>query len=232
MRHPVNLRHLFDALPAACLVALLTGCTATPEPPAWQSSAHASLQNFSSAYLTGNTRVAEAEFARARNELSATGRASLVAQAELVRCATRVASLEFEPCTGFQAIAQDAGPAERSYAAYIAGRWQDLDQAQLPAHHRAVVATASKGAAAVGKSQLSGIEDPLALLVAAGALLQTGLLTPSDIELATETASSMGWRRPLLAWLGIQAQRAQQAGAHDEYALIQRRMTLVANKPQ
>lgn len=233
MRHLANLRHLlFDAFPAASLVALLAGCAATPEPPAWQSGAHASLQNFSSAYLSGKTRVAEAEFAHARSELSSTGRASLVAQAELIRCATRVASLEFEPCTGFQAIAQDTGPTERSYAAYIAGRWQDLDQAQLPAHHRAVVAAAGKGAAAGGKSQLGGIDDPLARLVAAGALLQAGLLTPADIELATETASSMGWRRPLLAWLGVQAQRAQQAGAYDEYARIQRRMALVADKPQ
>ena len=214
---------------AALLAALLTGCASKPEPPAWQSSAHGSLQNFSSAYLSGNTRVADLEFARARSELAATGRASLVAQAELIRCSTRVASLEFDPCTGFQAIAQDAGPAEHAYAAYIAGRWQDLDPALLPAHHRALLTRATP---AGDKSQLAGIDDPLAVLVAAGALLQNGRLTPADIELATETASEQGWRRPLLAWLGVQAQRAQQAGALDAHARIQRRIGLVGNLPK
>jgi ABC-type amino acid transport substrate-binding protein len=214
---------------AALLAALLTACASKPAPPAWQSSAHESLQSFTSAHLSGNTRVADIEFARARSGLAATGRAGLVAQAELIRCATRVASLEFGPCSGFEAIAEDAGPAERSYAAYIAGRWQGLDPALLPVHHRALV---TMTAAAGGQSRLSGIDDPLALLVAAGALLQNGLLTPADIELATETASAQGWRRPLLAWLGVQAQRAQQAGALDVYARIQRRIGLMANVPQ
>jgi hypothetical protein len=211
---------------AASLAALLVGCAAKPETPAWQSSAHGSLQSFSSAYLRGDTRIADIEFARARSELAATGRASLVAQAELTRCAARVASLLFEPCAGFQAIAVDAGPAERSYAAYIAGRWDGLDPTLLPAHHRALL---TKGASADGKSQLSGIDDPLARLVAAGALLQNGRLAPADIELATETASEQGWRRPLLAWLGVQAQRAKQVGALDVYARIQRRIELVGN---
>lgn len=212
-------------LTAAFLVAAITGCASTPAPPAWQANAYGALQSFSSAYLGGNTRIADVEFARARNELSATGRASLVAQAELIRCATRVASLEFEACTGFQALAADVGPAEHSYAAYIAGRWQELDAALLPAHHRALLTRSPAG----DKSQLAGIDDPLALLIAAGALLQNGRLTPADITLATETASEQGWRRPLLAWLGVQAQRAQQAGAHDAYARIQRRIGLVAN---
>ncbi len=209
--------------------ALLAACASTPAPPAWQSNAYGALQDFSSAYLSGNTRVADVEFARARRELSATGRATLVAQAELIRCATRVASLEFGPCIGFDAIAEDADPAERAYASYISGRWQGLDPALLPAHHRALLNTTVP---ADGKSRLAGIDDPLALLVAAGALLQNGRITPADIELATETASSQGWRRPLLAWLGVQAQRAQQAGAQDVYARIQRRIGLVTNTPK
>ncbi|HEV2610316.1 MAG TPA: hypothetical protein VGU61_08620 [Noviherbaspirillum sp.] len=211
------------------IFAALAGCASTPAPPAWQSSASSALRSYSTAYLSGNTRVADLEFARARSELAATGRADLVAQAELIRCATRVASLEVGPCTGFQAIADDVSPAERSYAAYIAGRWQDVDPALLPTHHRALV---SASAPAIGKSLLSEIEDPLSRLVAAGALLQNGRLTPADMEVATETASSQGWRRPLLAWLGVQAQRAQQAGAQDVYTRIQRRIELVSGNPK
>ncbi len=222
----IAMKILFSSL-SLLLATVLTGCSSTPAPPAWQSSASSSLQSFSSAYLSGNTRVADLEFARARTELAATGRADLVAQAELIRCAARVASLEIGPCTGFQAIADDVGPAERTYAAYIAGRWQDVDPALLPAHHRAVV-----NGPGAGKTILGDIEDPFSRLVAAGALLQYGRLTPADMEIATETASSQGWRRPLLAWLGVQAQRAQQAGALDAYARIQRRIELVSGKPK
>ena len=75
------------------------------------------------------------------------------------------------------------------------------------------------------------IADPLARLVAAGAPLQAGRLTPADIAAATETASAQGWRRPLLAWLGVQAQRAQEAGDRDAAARIQRRIEL-ASKPR
>jgi hypothetical protein len=217
------------ALCAALLSLTLAGCASTPAPPAWKANAHAALQSFAAAYLAGNTRIADIEFARARSELAATGRAELVAHAELLRCATRVASLEFDDCPEFQAIAADLGPAEHSYAAYIAGRWDGLDPAQLPAQHRALVAAATP---AGGKSRLTGIDDPLARLVAAGALLQNGRLVPDDIEVATETASAQGWRRPLLAWLGVQAQRAQQAGAHDVHARIQRRIELVSNNPR
>jgi len=214
---------------AVLLAALLSGCASTPEAPAWQSSAYGSLQSFSSAYLSGSSRIADIEFARARSELAATGRADLVAQAELIRCAARVASLEFDSCAGFQAIAEDAGPAEHAYAAYIAGRWQGIDAALLPEHHRALLTGAAPSGAT---SRLAGIDDPLARLVAAGALLQNGQLAPADIELATETASAQGWRRPLLAWLGVQAQRARQAGALDAHARIQRRIGLVGNLPK
>jgi hypothetical protein len=228
MKLPAYLLPMFSA---GLAVLLLAGCAGTPAPPAWQSSAQTSLQGYSSAYLSGDTRIADYEFARARRALASTGRADLVAQAELIRCATRVASLEFDRCTGFEAIAADAAPAERSYAAYIAGRWDGLDPALLPAHHRALLAGSPSGAAN-DKSRLGGIDDPLARLVAAGAMLQNGRLTPADIEVATETASEQGWRRPLLAWLGVQAQRARQAGAQEALMRIERRIRLVTETPK
>lgn len=65
------------------------------------------------AYLQGNSRVEGVEFARARTEISSTGRIDLMARAELLHCASHVASLVFEPCTGFEKLRQDAAPAER-----------------------------------------------------------------------------------------------------------------------
>ena len=63
--------------------------------------------------------------------------------------------------------------------------------------------------------------------IAAGILLRTHRLEPSVLSLATQTASEQGWRRPLLAWLGVQAKLAEDRGNLDELAKIRRRMDLL-----
>lgn len=209
---------------AAALVtaaALLAGCAGRPPPPAWQANAHGALASFSTAYLSGRTRLADIEFARARSEIAATGRPDLLARAELVRCAARVASLEFDDCPGFQALAADAGAPEHAYAKYLGGDWPGVDPALLPVQHRAVLTGGD--AAAV----LAGIEEPMARLVAAGILFRLGRLPPAGIATASETASANGWHRPLLAWLGIQASRAEAAGDGDAAARFRRRIDVI-----
>ncbi len=204
---------------AACLAFLLAACAGGPTPPDWQVNAQLSLNNFEKSWLTGNTRAAEAEFAHARAELAATGRADLVARAELVRCAVRTASLEFDDCPGFQALAADALAPERAYAAFLAGRWEGLDAALLPEPQRGVVS---------GVAGLPGpAAEPLSRLVAAGVLLRSGRLTPAGIASAIETASANGWRRPLLAWLRVEEKRAAAAGDAQAQAAIGRRIRLV-----
>ncbi len=205
-------------------VALMSACASKPVPPDWQANAHGALKDFSSAYLTGNSRIANVEFARARSEIARTGRADLIARAELVRCANRVASLEFDNCAGLAGLADDAGPAERAYADFLAGRWQNINAQALPAQHRALTAASNEAAR---NAALAGMQDPLAQLVATGVLFHIGQLAPAGIAAAVNTASEQGWRRPLLAWLGVQAQRADAAGDTDAKARIQRRMALV-----
>lgn len=217
---------------------LLSACASKPVPPDWQANAYAALKGFSAAYLSGNTRLADHELARARFEIASTGRADLLARAELTRCAVRVASLEFDDCAAYQPLAADAHASEQAYAAFLSGRWGALDAALLPAQHRALVLQAASDKAtdrpaspAPAASLLSAMEDPLARLVAAGVLLQTKRLTAVDILAATETASAQGWRRPLLAWLGLQRQRATDAGDMAAAARLQRRMDLVLQAP-
>lgn len=206
------------ALLAAAALAL-AACAGGPVPPDWQANAHGSLEDFTAAYLAGNQRVADFEFTRGRAELARTGRADLVARAELSRCAAQVASLEFDDCPGFAALAAEATAAERAYGAFLAG--QASDPALLPAHYRGVLAGRPEAAA------LSAIAAPLPRLIAAGVLLRTGRLPPAGIDLAIDTASAQGWRRPLLAWLGVQAQRAEAAGDTEAATRIRRRMELV-----
>lgn len=201
------------------LAALLGACASGPSPAEWQLSAQAALRDAVQAYLVGNDRAADAWFTRARADIASTGRPDLLARAELVRCAARVASLDIDACPAYQALAADAAPAERAYATYLSGRWQGLDTALLPPQHRAVPSS--------GSPAMVAIQDPLAQLVAAGALLQAGQLSPAGVATAVDTASAQGWSRPLLAWLGMQRQRAEAAGQSEEAARLRRRMDLV-----
>ena len=89
---------------------LLAACGNTPKAPDWQLEAKGSLERSVAAYLEGNNRIDTAELARARSQLSRTGRADLLGTAELLHCATRVASLVFEPCAGFESLRVDATP--------------------------------------------------------------------------------------------------------------------------
>ncbi len=200
---------------------LLAACAGTAPPPDWQLNAQGALERAEEAYLTGNSRIEAVEFARARAEIARTGRADLLARAELVRCASRIASLVLDECTGFDRLAQDAAAPEQAYARYLAGQAGPQDSVLLPAQHRAMTANGAGGAA------LAALEDPLSRLVAAGVLMRTGRADPQTITLAIDAASAQGWRRPLLAWLGVLAQRAEQAGDSDAVARIRRRMMLV-----
>jgi hypothetical protein len=217
---------------AACLALALTAamvvaaCGSTPPAPDWQMNAKSSLERAVQAYLAGNDRLEALEFARARAELARTGRTDLLARAELTRCAARVAGLVFEDCPGFAALAQDAPPAERAYADYLAGRIGAADVALLPEAHRGVAA-GNAGADALGR-----VTDPVARLVAAGVLLRSGRAEPAMYGVAADTASAQGWTRPLLAWLGVQAQRADAAGEATEAARLRRRIALIAPEPR
>ena len=205
-----------NVLMTALLV--LAGCASHPAPPSWQPNAKDALDGFTDDYLRGNTGAANAEFARARRETSSTGRPDLVAQVELVRCGVLAASLEFDACPGFAALAGDATPRQRMYAAYLDGRWDGLDAAALPEQHRPVVAGGAIG----------DVADPLARLVAAGAAFKAGRIAAGDIDAALAAASRQGWRRPLLMWLGVARERARGAGDLDAVKRIERRIALAS----
>ena len=177
---------------------LLAGCGSSPMPPQWQGDAAQAMASFQRAYLTGDTARAETEFREARKQLTSTGRADLVARAELVRCATRSASLEFDDCPGFTAL-QDATPENVRYADYL-----------------------------LGKSTYRGSDEPLSRLVAESVRFRTGGIDPAGISRAVEIASAQGWRRPLLAWLGVQLKRAEASGDSETADRIRRRMALVS----
>jgi hypothetical protein len=186
-------------LPLWVCVLLVAACASGPQAPDWQANAAQALQSFQRHYFAGNTSAAEAEFKNARAELARTGRADLIARAELVRCAVRMASLEFDDCSGFEALRYGARAEELAYAEYLGGRGRH-----------------------------SASDDPLSRLVAAAVQLKTGVISPGSISSAVDIASAQGWRRPLLAWLGVQEKRASDAGDNETAARIRRRIDLIS----
>jgi hypothetical protein len=205
--------------PVFLVVALcsLAACSSSPRPPDWQVEAKSAIERSVAAYMEGNSRVEAAELARVRSQLSRTGRPDLLATAELLHCASRVASLVFEPCAGFEPLRADATPSQRAYADYLRGQAQAETIALLPPAQRAAAGDAGA---------LQAIADPLSQLLAAGVLLQTGRASPAVVALAIDTASAQGWRRPLLAWLGAGLQRAEQGGDAQEAARLRRRIAI------
>lgn len=209
---------------AALGAALLAACSSAPLPPDWQLQAKPALETALQLDLEGDSRAAQREFERARALLARTGQPALVARAELMRCAARVASLDFAACDGFEHWRAEAPAAERAYADHLAGRALEAPQRELlPAAQRGAAAAI----AARGTVSVAAIDDPQSRLIAAALLLRAGLADPATLELAAETASAQGWRRPLLAWLGVLAQRAERAGAGDEAQRLRRRIELV-----
>jgi hypothetical protein len=182
-------------------ILLLSACGGGPQPPEWQSNAANALGAFQSLYLRGDTRAAQIEFERARAELQSTGRGDLLARAELIRCAARAASLEFDNCPGFEKLRADAGAEELAYADFLAGR-------------------AARAAA----------QEPLSRLVFLAVQFNSGKTSPESIASAIDLASAHGWRRPLLAWLGVQEKRAEAAGDRAAAERIRRRIALISGK--
>jgi len=211
-------------LPMA-LALMLAACASHPPPPDWQLNAKAASERSVAAYLSGNARVDAQELERARSEIARTGKAYLLARIELTRCAAQAASLVFGPCAGFEALRADADAAQRAYADYLAARIAAPDIALLPEPQRAV-ATGGQGDAP-NVAALRVIDDPLSRLVAAGVLFEAGRADPQVITIAIDTASAQGWRRPLLAWLGVELRRAEQAGAVEDADRLRRRIALV-----
>jgi len=176
----------------------LAGCASAPPPADWQLNARGALAQYERYYFAGESEIAEKEFLSAKREISRTGRIDLVARAELLRCAVRAASLEFDDCPAFEALRGEASAQDAAYAEYLAGR---------------------------GKHAAS--DTPLSRLVAAAVQLKAGTLTPQSIAGAVEAASAQGWRRPLLAWLSVQEKRAEAAGETAAAQRIRKRIELI-----
>ena len=210
-------------LAATLMLVFLAACGGKP-PPDWKMNAVSALEGYEKRWLEGESQVAELGFARARAEIARTGRLDLAARAELIRCATRVASLDFAPCGEYDKLAAYAIPADAAYARFLGGDWQGLEAKQLPTQYSSLLGAKDENQRNRAAQEIS---DPLSRLIAAALLFKTTQITPETLAKAAETASEQGWRRPLLAWLHVQLKRAEAMGDEAATAKLKKQIELV-----
>lgn len=203
---------------------LLCACAGGPTAPEWQSQSHAALERFRQHYLEGNSQLAQRDFAEAKAAVASTGRPELAARVELVRCALGTAALDVDSCIAFDAVHLEATAEDQIYGDFVVGRLHDHDVAGLPAHYRRLVAAGDDASRNMAMQQ---IEDPVSRLVAAGVLFRFAQLSPDGLSAAVDTASAQGYRRPLLAYLNVQARQAEAAGDASALQAISKRIDLV-----
>lgn len=203
---------------------LLAACAGGPTPPDWQLRSHDSLERFTQQYLEGNSRLAERSFAEAKAAVASTGKLDLVARTELVRCALGTAALDVDACKEFESMRSDATLADQAYGDFVGGRGREQDASRLPPQYREVATARDETARNKAMQQ---IEDPVSRLVAAGSLFRRAQLSPESLAAAIDTASAQGYRRPLLAYLNVQARRAESAGDTAALHAIEKRIDLV-----
>ena len=215
----------------AVLCLALHACSTQTPVPDWSLKASDAAQRAMAAQLEGELRVAAQEWRNAQTEISKTGQPGLVARLALMRCAMRVASLDWARCDVFDAVVQDASPEDAAYARYLYGGLQAADVPLLPAAHQPVAQTLVAACAGTG-GQLQAVKDAHARMVAAAAALRMQCLSPEEAWPAVDSvASAQGWRLPLMAWMVLLQQRAQQAGDAQAAELLERRLAVLQWQP-
>jgi hypothetical protein len=213
---------------ASVLVATgMLACGSTPPPPDWAVAAEGAVRRATMADLSGVQRVATVEWAIAERETARTAEPARLARLALLRCAVAQASLAGWPCPAYHVLAADADPVDQAYARYLAGQAVAADVDMLPAWHRPVAMALTQPRSAATTVMPALPEDPLARLVAVSVLWQAGWPSPQLLSAAVDTAAKQGWRRPLLAWLELQARWADEQGDTALAGQTRRRLALL-----
>ncbi len=213
------------ALLAAACLAILTACgSGGPPPPDWKTDAADLIERYKKHALLGENTLAERYFQQAIIATGGAGRVADTARLWLVRCATRRAMLIDDTCIEYADLARiEPNSADQAYYQFLTLRWDTVDIGQLPSQHRDLVKASPDTRGAL----LTRLDDPLARLLDASLLVMRQESNDTTLALATETASSQGWRQPLLTYLKLQEKRAADQGNTAELARLAGRVQLV-----
>ena len=211
-------------LALGCLVLLAACGTGGPPPPDWKTDSADLIARYQKHALLGENVLAERYFQQAVAATGGAGRVAETARLWLVRCATRRAMLIDDACAEYADLARVAPNAtDEVYYRFLTLRWDGLDASLLPSQHQDLL----RAPAGKRREMLGKISDPLARLLDASLLVMRREADASTLDTATETASSQGWRQPLLTFLKLQQKQAADQGNAAELARLERRIQLV-----
>jgi hypothetical protein len=204
---------------------LLTACgSGGPPPPDWKTDSADLIERYKKHALLGENSLAERYFQQAVAATGGAGRVADTARLWLVRCATHRAMLIDDACAEYADLAKiEPNAADQAYYQFLILRWNAVDIAQLPSQHQDIV----RAPADARRTLLARVEDPLARLLDASLLVMRQEADDATLNLAAETASSQGWRQPLLTYLKLQEKRAAAQGNSAELVRLARRIQLV-----
>jgi len=213
------------SLLALASLILLAACgTGGPPPPDWKTDSADLIVRYQKYALLGENTLAERYFKQAVAATGGAGRVAETAHLWLVRCATRRAMLIDDACTEYADLARIApNAADQAYYQFVTLQWEGLDASLLPRQHQDL----PRAPAGKRRETLARIDDPLARLLDASLLVMRQEADATTLALATETASSQGWRQPLLTYLKIQQKQAALQGNAAELARLNQRIQLV-----
>lgn len=212
-------------LPLILCVSLLTACgSGGPPPPDWKTDAANAIERYQKHALLGESTLAERHFQQAIRATGGAGRVTDTARLWLVHCATRRAMLIDDPCSGYVELARiEADPVNHAYYQFLMLRWDTIDIARLPQQHRELVSAPAR----LRPARLADVDDPIARLLGASLLVMRQEADAATLTLATDAASSQGWRQPLLTYLKLRETQAQAQGNFVEQAQLLLRIQLV-----
>lgn len=210
---------------ALAILLLLSACGSSGSPPPdWKTDAADLIERYKKHALRGENSLAERYFQQAVAATGGAGRVADTARLWLVRCATRRAMLVDDACTEYADLAKhEPNAADQAYYQFLTLRWDAIDITQLPGQHRELV----RAAPAARPAMLGKMDDPLARLLDASLLVLRQEADAATLALATETASSQGWRQPLLTYLKLQEKQAAAQGDTVGLARLAQRIRLV-----
>jgi predicted small lipoprotein YifL len=206
------------------LIALTACGSGGPPPPDWKTDAADLIDRYKKHALLGENTLAERYFQQALLATGGAGRVADTARLWLVRCATRRAMLIDDACTEYADLARiESNAADQAYYQFLTLHWEASDVSLLPKHHRDLVTAAPGSRPAL----LARVEDPLARLIGASLLVMRQEADDATLTIAAETASSQGWRQPLLTYLKVQEKQAATRGNSADQLRLARRIQMV-----
>jgi hypothetical protein len=210
------------------LLLVIAGCSSKPA-PVWIDAGYQQLETFKRDYLTGRPPlVTELHFKMATEEIKKSGDLDLLGKAWLTRMALQAAILEEVAADEYEKIdAASSVPANRNFYLFLTGKSGRVDDALLPAQYRPFLkALRNRDAGAVVKT-MTGIDDPLSRMIAAGLAVRSGIENESLLQAAGETASQNGWKRALVAWLDRLRLFYEKSGEAAKAATLCQRIDLI-----